>query len=705
MPTSCATPFQSTVHADSWASSAEPSQQADPVSYTLPAPEVIDGCNRLAFDPSISVAPDVQSASSPTGLTVKVHVPQSSALNPEGLAESTLKDTTVTLPAGVALNPAGADGLEACSEAQIGFTGSGADGLNLFTPGAGSCPTASKVATVKITTPLLPNALEGEVYLAAQNANPFGSLVAMYIFAEDPVSGTVVKLAGEVKLDPATGQIVSTFRHSPELPFEDLELHFFGGERAPLATPALCGSYTTGASFAPWSGNPSATPSSSFSITSGPHATPCPAAGLPFAPSLTGGSTNIQAGAFTPFTTTVTREDGQQDVQAIVLHMPSGLSGLLTGVKLCGEGEANAGTCGPESLIGETVVSVGLGGDPFSVTGGKVYLTGPYRGAPFGLSIVNPAKAGPYDLGRVIVRAKIEVDLHTAALTITTDPNGPYAIPYILDGIPLQIRHVSVNINRPGFTFNPTSCNQMAITGTLTSSQNTTAPVSVPFQATNCATLKFAPKFTVTTPGRTSKAKGAGLTAKLAYPNAPQGSQTNIAKVKVDLPKQLPSRLTTLQKACLAAVFEANPANCPGASIIGHATVHTPLLPVPLTGPAYFVSHGNEAFPSLTLVLQGYGVTVQLVGSTLIRKGVTSTTFKTTPDVPFNTFELTLPEGKFSALAANGNLCKTSLTMPTLFVAQNGVEIHQNTKITPTGCSKARKHKAKHAKRHSHKKR
>ncbi|HSY40074.1 MAG TPA: hypothetical protein VLA79_11120, partial [Polyangia bacterium] len=367
--------------------------------------------------------------------------------------------------------------------------------------------------------------------------------------------------------------------------------------------------------------------------------------------------------------------------------------------KLCDEADANAGTCSSESQIGETIVSVGLGGDPYTVTGGKVYITGPYKGAPFGLSIVNPAKAGPFDLGKVIVRAKIDVNPETAALTITTDTEGPYKIPTIIDGIPLEIRHVNVNINRPGFTFNATNCSPLAVTGSLTSSEGSSSSLSVPYQVTNCAVLAFKPKLTASTQGKTSRANGASLTVKLGYPAGPYDA--NIARVKVELPKKLPSRLTTLQKACTAAVFEANPANCPAASIIGHATATTPVLPVPLTGPAIFVSHGNESFPSLVIVLQGYGVTVHLVGSTFISKsGITSSTFKTVPDVPVGTFELTLPEGPYSALAANGNLCNAKLTMPTEFVGQNGALIKTTTKIQASGCPKAKKaaHRKKRAK-------
>jgi hypothetical protein len=681
LPTSCTGALQTTMQTDSWTDKGVFTPPLSP-----PFEPALDGCNRMPFEPSISVAPDGQAGSSPSGLTVGIHVPQDALLNSTGLAESNVKDTTVALPAGVALNPAAADGLQACSEEQIALSRD-------VVP---SCPDASKVGTVEIHTPLLPNALTGSVYLAAQNANPFGSLVALYIVAEDPVSGTLVKVAGDVNPDPVTGQLVSTFDDTPQLPFEDLSLHFFGGSRAPLGTPALCGGYTTRASIAPWSGNAPSEPSSEFQITSGPNGSPCRDP-LLFSPSLTVGSTNIQAGAFTPFTTTMSREDGQQNLQGIVLHMPPGVSGLLSGVTLCGEAQANAGTCGSGSLIGETIVSVGLGGSPYSVKGGKVYITGPYKGAPFGLSIVNPAKAGPYDLGQVVVRAKIEVDPVTAALTITTDDTGPYRIPTIIDGIPLQIQHVNVLIDRPGFTFNPTDCNPMSITGSLVSTEGAVQGLSVPFQVTNCATLGFKPSFKVSTAGRTSRAKGASLDVKLAYPKAAFGSQANIAKVKVDLPKQLPSRLSTLQKACPDSTFDQNPAACPAASRVGTAVATTPLIPVPLEGPAYFVSHGGAKFPELIVVLSGYGVTVQLHGETFIDKAaITSSTFRTIPDVPVGTFELKLPQGSNSALAAIANLCKSKLKMPTAFTAQNGTTLKQNTPIGVTGCPK---HKAKKAKR------
>jgi hypothetical protein len=465
----------------------------------------------------------------------------------------------------------------------------------------------------------------------------------------------------------------------------------------------LCGAYTTTGTFTPWAENGTTESSSTFNITTGPNGSSCRNP-LPFNPALTAGTTSIQAGGFSPFTMTMSRPDGSQNLTAIKLRMPPGLLGTLATVKLCKEAQANAGTCGPESLIGHTTVSVGVGGDPYTVRGGEVFITEGYGGAPYGLSIVNPAKAGPFDLGKVIVRAKIEVDLITAALTVTSDATGPYKIPTILDGIPLQIQHVNVSIDRPGFTFNPTNCSPLQIGGSLTSDQGAVQALAVPFQITNCAVLAFKPHLTAKTNGKTSRANGASLSVKLTYPAGPYDA--NISKVKVDLPKQLPSRLTTLQKACPAKTFEANLAACPSASIVGHAKATTPVLPVGLEGPAYFVSHGGEEFPQLIIVLQGYGTTVHLVGSTFISKaGITSSTFKQVPDVPVGTFELTLPQGKFSALAANGNLCTTKkLAMPTSFVAQNGVVINTSTPIVPTGCAKHKATKAKHHKGTKHRK-
>jgi hypothetical protein len=696
LPTSCSAAMATSVQIDPWSS---PGSFLDfPGAFEPSA--ALSGCNHLGFSPQIKVAPNGQEASRPSGVSIDVHVPQEVNENAQGLASSNIRSLTVAFPQGLALNPSAADGLQACSEGQVGLLpGLGEAGELLFTPTLPQafCPDAAKLGTVEIKTPLLPvsQSLKGALYLAnpAPNGeggrNPFNSLLAMYIIAKDPVSGVLVKLPGQATLDPNTGQITSTFQNTPDLTFEDAEIHLFAGERAPLATPTHCGTYTTTATFTPWSGTAPVSSSSSFQISSGPGGSPCPPAALPFSPTLAAGSSSVNAGAFSPLTTTINREDGNQQIQAISLHMPPGLSAVLRGVELCKEAQANAGTCGPNSLIGHTVVSVGFGSDPFSVTGGQVFLTEAYKGAPFGLSILNPAVAGPFDLGNVVVRAKVQIDRRSGALTVSSDESGLYEIPHILHGIPLQIRHVNVPVDRPGFTFNPTNCNPQSITATIKSVEGASAAVSTPFQVTNCQKLKFAPKFAVSTSAKTSKQNGASLKVKLTYPSAPLGSYANVARVKVSLPKALPSRLTTLNKACDSKVFEADPAKCPKESIVGQAKVSTQLLPVPLTGPAYFVSHTAEAFPDLTIILKGYGITIELIGSTQIKGGVTTTTFKSTPDVPFESFELTLPQGKFSALTANTNLCKTKLRMPTEFNAQNGALFTQQTKIAVSGCPKA----------------
>ncbi len=689
MPTSCTGPLKTSMAVESW---EQPGTFTPPTEFTFQnsegEPYGLDGCNRLNFQPSITVAPDGQEGSAPTGLTVGIHVPQQAGLSPTGLADSTVRDTTVALPAGMALNPSAADGLLSCSTEQVGLD----DAAPI------SCPEASKVGTVEIHTPLLPNPLVGAAYLATQDANPFGSLIALYVVVQDPVSGVLVKLAGQVTPNPVTGQLVSTFNETPNLPFEELNLHFFGGSRAPLSTPPLCGSYTTTASIAPWSGNPPAEASSTFDITSGPDNTPC-ANPRPFQPGFAAGTTNVQAGGYSPLTMTMDRPDADQPLGKLSIVFPPGVSAGLEGVKLCEEPQAAEGKCGAESQIGTLTASAGLGGNPYPVETGKVYITGPYKGDPFGVVIVVPAIAGPFNLGTEVVRAKIDVDPTDAHLTVVSDP-----FPTILEGIPLELQHINVTINRPGFVFNPTNCEPMKIVGEVESIEGAKADVSTPFQVTNCAALSFKPEFNVSTSAKTSRIDGATLHVNLTLPNAPRGTQANVAKVKVSLPKQLPSPLKTLQKACTEKVFVDNPSNCPVASRVGEALVSTPVLEGGLSGPAYFVSYGGAKYPELILVLTGEdGVTVQVHGETFISKqGITSATFNTVPDVPFSGFELTLPQREDPAITANGNLCKGTLIMPTEFVGQNGVKITQNTKIAVTGCPKVKRathKKASHQKK------
>jgi hypothetical protein len=639
----------------------------------------ITGCNMLQFDPEIEVVPSTTQADEPTGLTVHLKVPQANQEAPL-LSTPPLKDATVTLPAGLSVNPSAADGLQGCSEAQI----------ELSSPVAGHCPNASELGTVRVKTPLLPASepLEGDVFLASPRCDPCsdadaadGNMVRLYLQVEG--AGVVVKKEGTVYVDTATGQLTTTFQDNPQVPFSELELQFKSGLRAALATPQSCGTFSATSDLTPWSApvTPDASSTSPFEVSWDGNGGACPAS-APFAPAFSAGTSNPNAGQFSPLTVTLAREDREQDIRGVQVTTPPGLSGILTGIPLCGEPQASLGTCPEASRIGTMTVAAGAGPHPFYEKG-SLYLTGPYGGAPFGLSIVVPTVAGPFNLGNVVVRAMVNIDHRTAALTVTSDP-----LPQIIDGVPLRLRTANVTVEREHFVFNPTSCAAMHIKATITGAQGAVSHSEVPFAVAGCAGLSFKPSFKASTSSHTSRGNGASLYVQLTVP---PGTQSNIAKAKVELPKQLPSRLTTLQKACTAATFESNPASCPTGSLVGYAKVITPLLPVTLSGPAYFVSYGNAKFPELIVVLQGYGVRVDLHGETFISKtGITSSTFNEAPDVPFTSFELYLPEGKDSALAANGNLCaeKQKLGMPTTFTAQDGTELKQTTKIAVTGCPK-----------------
>jgi hypothetical protein len=711
-----------TLRADSWQEPGSVGVNQQYVGYqereaVLPG---ATGCDLLGFAPTIDVEPSETLADEPVGLGVNIGVPQTE--KPAELATPQLRDAVVTLPEGISVSPGVVGGVRACDASGpegINFTGPESEEVGLngeLQLAPGKCPDASTVGTAEAITPLLSAPVKGHVYLARPGCGGVGqsactnqdaldgNLYQLYLelggtgaFGD---AGIQIKVPGRVQANPATGQLTTVFADNPQAPFSDLKVKLNGGARAPLANPAVCGPAVTSADFTPWSepgrtpegllvaGTPDGLPSSFFNVDG------CPAV-TPFSPGFSAGTVTPQAGQFSAFTLNFTHQDREQYLSGIQVHTPPGLVGMLSSVPLCGEPQAAQGTCPESSKIGTTRVASGAGSEPFEISG-NVYLTAGYKGAPFGLSIVTNAVAGPFNLGLVVVRSRINVDPVTSQLTVTSDP-----LPQIIFGVPLRLKQVTVNIDRPGFMFNPTSCSAQRITAVLSGSQNATANVQMPFAAGGCRSLAFQPRFTVTTSGHTSKRAGASLDAKVTYPSFRAGAQANISYVKVELPKQLPSRLTTLQKACLAAVFDANPANCPPASIVGIVRASTPVLPVPLTGPVYFVSHGGEAFPSLIAVLQGDGVRVDLTGTTFIDKhGITSSTFKTVPDVPVTTFELYLPEGPYSALTANTNLCKAAakLNMPSEFIAQNRAVIKKTTKIAVTGCPKPHKTK-KHAKK------
>ena len=598
-PTECSgLPLVARVYMDSW---------QNPGTYEADgAPDVADGkwvaaasesppvtgCDALQFTPELVAQPTTHEADKPSGLELELKQPQSETMGVP--ATATVRNASIVFPAGFTLDPSAGDGLAACSETQIGWTG---PTLFDFTQAAPECPEASKVGTLELETPLIGHTLTGEMYLASQNENPYHATIGLYVVVQDPITGVLVKIAGQAVANQQTGQLTSTFDENPSLPFSDLKLHFFGGPRASFATPETCGTFTTSSELFPYSfpeSGPAATPFDTFLIDEA-----CPAG---FNPSFMAGSTNLQAGAYTPFETSLARSDTDQELIGLSLTLPSGLLAKIAGVSECGEAEIHAieagtGNCPPGSRVGTVTAGAGPGPNPLFVTG-AAFLTGPYNGGPFGLAVVVPAVAGPFNFGTVVVRQSLRIDPHTAQVTDVSDP-----FPKIIDGVPLRLRRVDLSIDRPEFTFNPTSCAHEQLGGVLSGAPlgaptsltgdvgyateaGASSPFTTPFQVTNCTTLKFTPSLAVATAGKASKTNGASLNFKITYPKGAMGSQSWFNEAKFSLPKQLPARLGTLQKACLAATFETNRQACPAASKIGTATVHTEVLPVPLKDPS-----------------------------------------------------------------------------------------------------------------------
>jgi uncharacterized repeat protein (TIGR01451 family) len=752
-PTSCtAEPLQAAFKVTSW---ERPNESEHP-QPTLMSFGPIVGCDLTALwmEPKLTAEATSNSAGASTGLDVETNIRQTYP-NPELLATSTLKREVVTLPEGMTLNPSAGAGLQACTAAQYGEELTHELTAQQKSEGHG-CPNASKLADVRIKTPSITEEATGAVMLAKPYENPFseaghpgGSLLALYLIARANNRGVLVKTPGQVTLDPATGRITTTFDGLPPLPFSVATFAFNQGANAPLVAPPTCGNFTVTAELTPWAdpeGTPLMPPIAPFPIEAN-----CPAGNVPpFNPQVTSYPIHGNAGAYSPLYLEITRQDGEQEITGFASQFPAGLTGNLSGVEECSEAEIEAArratgveeevnpSCPQGSEIGHSIAEAGVG-SVLAQTPGKIYLGGPYDGsgactagapgcAPFSIVAITSAHVGPFDLGTVVIHFPLDINPETAAVSI---PSGAAdQIPHIIKGIVIHVRNIRAYISRNDFMLNPTNCTPSTLSATVIGGGANPVnpagydPVTVndPFQVAACGSLKFEPKFAASTSGKTSRAQGASLHVDLTYPAGSLGNDANIKQVKVDLPKQLPSRLTTLQKACTAAQFASNPAGCPAPSIIGHARALTPILPVALEGPAYFVSHGGEAFPELEIVLQGDGVTIVLTGNTFISKaGITSSTFKTVPDQPVTSFELTLPEGKFSALAANGSLCavtktvtvkkkvtvrvkgkkKTvtrnvkqtqaaSLAMPTEFVGQNGVTIHQSTPVSVTGCGKTK---------------
>ena len=634
-------------------------------------PVAVNGCNQLHFEPTIEAKPTTDLADSPSGLEVDVHQPTDQ--DPGGTSPAIMKDLRLALPEGMSVNPSSADGLGACSEAQAN--------VHTLTPSA--CPGDSKLGTVEVLTPLLNHPLSGALYLAEPFDNPSSSLIGLYLAIDDPSSGTVANLAGEVEADHTTGQLTTVFDENPQLPIEDIKAKLFTGARAALRTPATCGTYTSTAQMTPWSTPQTADahPTGSFAITASPAGGSCPgsAAALPNAPGFTAGTITPQAAAFSPFVLKASRPDGSQELAKIETTLAPGLVAKLAGVPYCseaqiaqaesrdkpGEGAVEKAdpSCPAASQVGTVDVGAGAGPTPLH-TSGRAYLAGPYKGAPLSLVVITPAIAGPFDLGAVVVRTALEVDPESTRVTAVSDP-----FPRILDGIPLDIRSIAIELSRPQFTLNPTSCDPSTISGTLTSVAGVGAGVSSPFQVGGCPALGFKPALSIKLNGATKRSKNPALRAILTMP--PAGA--NVAEASVALPHSEFLAQNHIRTVCTRVQFAAaggNGAGCPAASVYGSATATTPLLDQPLSGPVYLRSSTHQ-LPDLVAALHGQ-IDVDLVGRIDSKNGGIRTTFEGVPDAPVSKFILEMQGGKKGLLENSTNLCTSTNRATALFDGQNG---------------------------------
>lgn len=678
------TPQSMTASLDGWKSIGEFSTNTFDSDFD-DEPFVFTGCDQVPFTPTIQARPTTNLADSPSGLDVTIKTPQN--IDPDGLTEAHLKDVVLTLPQGMTVNAASANGLASCSPGQIGLTSPVGQPKAMFDNAAAKCPPASKLGTVQIDTPLIDHPLKGAIYLADQNNNPFNSLLGLYISVEDPISGTTIKLAGQPVPNPQTGQLTVSFKDNPQLPFEEMKVNMFSGPRAALKTPVSCGQFVANATLTPWSAAEGAPAhrTDSFAIEKGAGGGGCLKADAeaPNAPSFQAGTVDPTAGAYTPFTMKVTRADGSQRIGAIKTTLPKGLLGKLAGIPYCpdaalaaaagrsGKAERAAASCPAASEVGSVTVGAGAGSDPY-YAGGKAYLAGPYKGAPLSLAIVTPAVAGPFDLGTVVVRAALQVDQNTTQITAVSDP-----IPTILQGIPLDIRSIVVAVDRPSFTMNPTSCDPMSVLGAATSLLGQETALSDHFQVGGCERLGFKPRLALRVKGGTKRTAYQQLTATL---NARPGD-ANIGRASVTLPRSVFLAQEHIRTICTRPQWAADA--CPKAAIYGKATAWSPLLDEPLTGNVYLRSSDNT-LPDLVADLRGQ-IRVALVGRIDSYNRGIRTTFETVPDAPVTKFVMRMQGGKKSLLVNSRNLCQATNRAVVEIDGQNG-KLHDFKPVLRTSC-------------------
>jgi hypothetical protein len=636
------------------------------------ASPLITDCEGLVFDPSVDIQPTTTAPDAPSGLNVDMEFPQGD--NADGQAPPALKKAVVTLPEGLTINPAAANGLQACADGE----------LLLKSKDPMTCPGASKIGTVTAKSPLLEEEVSGGVYIRSQNSDDpeSGELFRLALVLQNEARGIDVRLPGQVRVNKDTGRVETTFDNNPELPVSSIELKLKDGPRAPLATPATCGEKTVDTTLTSW-GKQTVTRQSTFTVD-------C-AAGLgSFSPSFEAGTTQPVAGGFSPFALKINKPDRQSAINGVRLEMPQG---LLASVK------GNLG-----QRVGTATVAAGPGAQPFWLDG-PVVLEGPYGDAPYSLRVTVPAKAGPFDLGDVVVRQKIYIDPATAQVTVVSDP-----LPTVVKGVPVRLQNINVVVDKPGFMLNPTDCSKQSINGTLGAETGQTAQVSTGFQVGNCAALPFKPKLTMSLTGRkqVTTGKHPGIRAQV---NQTGIGEAGIQKAKVTLPKSLALDPNNAQALC---EFEDGTKpdlekHCPAGSIVGKARASTPLLERDLTGNVYFVKNvrkdpktGNliRTLPMIVVALRGE-IAINLKGeSSTTKAGKLVNTFANVPDAPITQFNLNINGGKNGILAvtrtrrAKINLCASRQIAETDMDGQNGRQHDFNLRMK-TPCTKRQTKAAK----------
>ncbi len=667
-PTSCVGPLTSsftTVGADHGVDSAE-------VAW---GPTT--GCDQLNFNPSQSAVPTTSAADSASGLDIVLKVPQSTS--PNTPSDSEIKGATVRLPEGFSINPNAADGKSTCSDEQARF------GVT----DEARCPEFAKVGTVSLNSNALPSAIAGGIYLG----DPLPDDRYRIIAVADGY-GTHIKFTGHTHADPVTGQITTVFPSLPQAPLTEFSIHFFGSERGLFGTPTKCGTFPVESEFEPWSGGPNQTSTQFFQITSGPGGGPCPADTRPFDPGFRAVGASNGAGAHSPISVYITRQDGDQTLSSIGVNTPPGVTATLKGVPKCpdaavrgiedpswsGHAEQANSKCPSGSQVGVSEAGAGAGSRPY-YAGGKVYLTGPYKGAPLSFTVVTPAISGPYDLGNIVSRVAVNLDPTTAAVTAVSDP-----LPQVVGGIPLRLRSVLINLDRKDFTLNPTNCDPFEITGLLTGDQGATAKPQAHFEVGNCDSLDFEPKLKAVVKGPVSRGGHPALTTTIT-----QGTDgaANIGRAVVTLPHSEFLDQGHIRTICTRVQFAANA--CPSGSVYGTAKAVTPLLDEALEGPVYLRSSSNT-LPDLVADLRGPGsipIQVVLVGRIDSPDQQIRATFATIPDTPVSKFTLQMQGGQKGLLVNSANICQGAQKVDARITGQNGASADQRPRLENPQCKKA----------------